>query len=235
MTYLQSRGTISVPNGPHALTAVARDGASGTTPSTAVSVTINNDVVPPTVSMTAPSGGSTVTGTAVTVSASAADNVGIAGVQFLLDGAALGAEVTALPYTTTWNTTTASNGAHTLAARARDAANNSMTSASVSVTVSNTTPPAPVIDANVSADQPTARNTVATTSFSTSVGNELLLAFIATDYLGGANVTVTGISGGGLTWQLVQRANVQSGTSEIWRAFSAAPLSNVVSRDASQR
>ena len=85
-----------------------------------------------------------------------------------------------------------------------------------------------MIDADVSADQPTARNTVATTAFSTSVGNELLLAFIATDYLGGANMTVTGISGGGLTWQLVQRTNVQSGTSEIWRAFSAAPLSNVV-------
>src|SRR6185295_1893464 len=92
--YTIAWNTIGLPNGPHTLTAVARDGGGNTTPSTAVSVTVNNDVMPPTVSMTAPSGGSTVTGTAVTVSASAADNVGVAGVQFLLDGAALGAEVT---------------------------------------------------------------------------------------------------------------------------------------------
>ena len=30
-----------------------------------------------------------------------------------------------------------------------------------------------------------------------------------------------------MTWALVRRTNVQSGTSEIWRAFAALPLSNV--------
>ncbi|MBW8828588.1 MAG: DUF1929 domain-containing protein, partial [Burkholderiales bacterium] len=61
------------------------------------------DATPPTVSISAPSAGATVTGS-VTVSASASDNVGVAGVQFLLDGAPLGAEVTAIPYTLGWNT-----------------------------------------------------------------------------------------------------------------------------------
>ena len=71
----------------------------------------------------------------VTVSANASDNVGVVGVQFLLDGAALGAEDTVAPYSITWNAATATNGAHTLSALARDAAGNNTTSASVSVTV----------------------------------------------------------------------------------------------------
>jgi len=66
--------------------------------------------------------------------------VGVVGVQFLLDGANLGAEVTTAPYTVNWNTTSATNGTHSLTARARDAAGNQTTSAAVSVTVSNTMP-----------------------------------------------------------------------------------------------
>ncbi len=96
------------------------------------------DTTPPTVSMTAPTAGSTLSGTA-TVTASASDNVAMAGVQFLLDGATLGSEVTGSgpTYTLNWNTTSASNGPHTLSARARDAANNTATSTGVTITVSN--------------------------------------------------------------------------------------------------
>ncbi|HLH02681.1 MAG TPA: galactose oxidase-like domain-containing protein [Bryobacteraceae bacterium] len=83
------------------------------------------------------------------------------------------------------------------------------------------------IDAQVSKDQTSASATVTTPSFSTSAGNELLLAFVATDYLGGANTSVQSVTGGGLTWVLVGRTNVQSGDSEIWRAFSAVPLSSI--------
>src|SRR5262249_22741222 len=137
----------------------------------------------PTVSMTAPANGATVSGSAVTVSASASDNVGVVGVQFLLDGAALGAAVTAAPFTMTWNSTTATNTTHTLAARARDAKNNVTTSIAVSVTVSNSASTPPVIDALVSADQPNNVNTVTTAAFSTNIANELLLAFISTDTL----------------------------------------------------
>ena len=94
------------------------------------------DTTPPTVALTAPLTGTTVSGT-VTVSASATDNVGVAGVQFKLDGTNLGAEVTAPPYAVTWNTTTTAAGAHTLTAAARDAAGNIGTSAGVAVTVAN--------------------------------------------------------------------------------------------------
>jgi glucose/arabinose dehydrogenase len=107
----------------------------------ATTLTPPTDTTPPTVSMTAPSSGSTVSGT-LAVRANAADNVGVAGVQFLLDGTSLGAEDTTAPYALTWDTTAAGNGSHALTARARDAAGNTSTSPAVTVTVSNT-PPGP--------------------------------------------------------------------------------------------
>jgi hypothetical protein len=100
------------------------------------------DTTAPTVSVTAPVAGATVGGPLV-VQANATDNVGVVGVQFMLDGAKLGAEDTTAPYSVMWDTTTATNGAHTLTAVARDAAANSTTSAGVGVSVSNTAPPRP--------------------------------------------------------------------------------------------
>ena len=94
------------------------------------------DSTAPAVTLTAPGDGANVSAT-VTVTAAASDNVGVVGVEFLLDGAALGVEDTGAPYSVSWNTRTAANGAHTLSARARDAAGN-RTTASVSVTVLNT-------------------------------------------------------------------------------------------------
>jgi hypothetical protein len=101
------------------------------------------DMTPPTVAMTAPANGATVSGTAVTVSANATDNVGVVGVQFVLDGVNLGAEKTTAPYSIAWDTTSATSGSHTLVAVARDAAGNMAASAPVTVTVTapDTTPP----------------------------------------------------------------------------------------------
>ena len=96
----------------------------------------NVDTTHPTVSITAPTSGATVSGT-TSVTATASDNVGVAGVQFKLDGVNLGTEDTTSPYSSSWDTTTATNGSHTLTAVARDAAGNTTTSNSVSVTVNN--------------------------------------------------------------------------------------------------
>lgn len=95
-----------------------------------------SDTTPPTVSTTSPNNGTTVSGS-TTISATASDNVGVAGVQFKLDGNNLGAEDTSSSYSTSWNTTSVSNGAHTLTAIARDTAGNTTTSSPVTVTVSN--------------------------------------------------------------------------------------------------
>jgi hypothetical protein len=100
------------------------------------------DTTAPSVTTTAPANGSTVSAT-VAVSATAADNAGVAGVQFRLDGVNLGAEDTTAPYSISWNTTTAPNGAHVLTAVARDASGNQATSPAVNVTVSNSAAPPP--------------------------------------------------------------------------------------------
>src|SRR3989475_103200 len=131
--------TTTAGNGSHTLTAVARDSLGVLWTSDPVTVTVFNDTTPPTVSITSPASGTIVAGT-ISVMASASDNVGVAGVQFLLDGLNTGAEVTAAPYSVSWDTTTASNGPHALTAVAHDAAGNRTTSAPVSVTVVNASP-----------------------------------------------------------------------------------------------
>jgi hypothetical protein len=102
------------------------------------------DATPPTVSLSAPANGAAVSGSSVTVSANASDNVAVVGVRFKLDGNNLGAEDITPAYSITWNTTTASNGSHTLTAVARDAAGNTTTSVARTVTVSNAVSPPPV-------------------------------------------------------------------------------------------
>src|ERR1700733_3239933 len=82
-------------------------------------------------------------------------------------------------------------------------------------------------DVTVAKDSSSASTTIASPAFSTVRANELVLAFVATDYLSGTNTTVKSIAGGGLTWTLVKRTNAQSGTAEIWRAFATTPLAAV--------
>jgi fibronectin type 3 domain-containing protein len=99
------------------------------------------DTTPPAVTMSSPADGSTVSGS-VALSASASDDVSVAGVQFRVDGVNVGAEVTSAPHSVSWDSRTVGDGSHTISAVARDAAGNTGT-ASVSVTVSNAAPPPP--------------------------------------------------------------------------------------------
>jgi len=98
------------------------------------------DTTPPSVSLTAPAPGN-VSGI-VTVSANASDNVGVVGVQFQLNGANLGGEDIAAPYSISWNTTSLAPGStYMLTAVARDAAGLSTTSSGAIVTVQTPPPP----------------------------------------------------------------------------------------------
>ena len=135
--YQATWNSATVLNGAHVLAAVARD-AAGNRSSATVSVTVANDTTPPTVAVTSPVSGATVTGTLALV-ATGSDNVGVAGIQFTLDGVNLGAEVTTAPYELAWNSSTVVNGAHLLSAVARDAAGNQQT-VTVSVIVANVVP-----------------------------------------------------------------------------------------------
>ena len=135
-----STGTAS---GAHVLTATAVDTA-GNEASSSAGVMVTNDTAAPAVTIVSPSSGARVAGM-ITVSAAASDNVAVAGVQFTIDGASLGAERTRAPYDVAWNSGSVANGAHVLGAIARDAAGNRR-GASVTVTVANdTTAPAVAI------------------------------------------------------------------------------------------
>jgi hypothetical protein len=89
------------------------------------------DVTAPTVSASAAG----VSG-AITFSASANDNIGVSRVEFYVDNILKGASNSA-PYSLSFDSTTVANGAHSLTAKAFDAAGNIGTSAAVNFTVSN--------------------------------------------------------------------------------------------------
>src|SRR3981189_924790 len=111
------------------------------------------------VTVTPPSHAARVSGTApVKASVSIVGLLTVAGVQFKIDGANLGAEVRSAPYEIPWNTLTATNGTNTITAVARDALGVRWTSNTVTVTVFNdTTPP------SVSVTSPPAGATVSGT------------------------------------------------------------------------
>lgn len=85
------------------------------------------DTSPPTVSVVYPLRLGELVGGVVTLSADATDNTGVAGVQFLLDGAPIGTEVTSSPWQLSWDSSAASVGPHQVKVRARDAAGNTAT------------------------------------------------------------------------------------------------------------
>lgn len=106
-------------------------------PQLIISYVSSTDVTAPSVSITSPTASSTVGGT-ISITASASDDVAVAGVQFKVDGVNVGSEDPSAPYAVNLDTTTLSNGTHTLTAVARDGGWNQTTSAPVVVTVSNT-------------------------------------------------------------------------------------------------
>ena len=82
------------------------------------------DTVAPTVKLTSPAYGSTVTrGSTVTIAASAGDDTGVAKVEFLINGV-LKCTDTAAPYSCPWTVWTASGSDAWIRARAYDAAGN---------------------------------------------------------------------------------------------------------------
>jgi hypothetical protein len=96
------------------------------------------DTTAPSTSISAPANAATVSGV-VSVTANASDNVAVTRVEFWLDGVLQSTDTTS-PYAWSWDTTASASGAHSLVSKAYDAANNTGTSATINVTVSNGTP-----------------------------------------------------------------------------------------------
>jgi subtilisin family serine protease len=157
----------SGPNGSRSLTVRAYDKAGNVGSSQPVTVTAQNDVTPPTVSMTSPAPGATLVGT-VELSANATDDRGISRVDYYSDYQWIGASATP-PFRYMWNTVNVTAGQRTLTAKATDLSGNETTSAPVVVTVArDTTPPV------VSITAPAAGSTlVGTVTISASATDEL--------------------------------------------------------------
>ena len=113
--------------GARTLTARATDNQGAATTSAAITVTISaptSDVQAPTMTGITPANlTANLTGT-VTLTATATDNVGVASVEFQVDGTTIGALDTSSPYSTTVDSTLYASGQHVVRARARDAAGN---------------------------------------------------------------------------------------------------------------
>jgi hypothetical protein len=95
---------------------------------------IRVDTFPPTVAITSPANGTTVTGTIKIVAAPTDAETGVASVRFNVDGVLLGT-VTSSPWQIPWNTKKSTSGQHVLTAVATDRAGNTKTSAPITVTV----------------------------------------------------------------------------------------------------
>jgi len=222
--YAMSLNTTTLQNGEHWLAAQAlrSSGLDGTSP--VIFFTVNNSASgPPTVTISEPEAGETVSAI-VNVGAVAAAQTGTPSVQFFADGAPIGSPDATPPFMVQWNTTQLSAGEHILQARATDQLGRVGESQTVPVIVDNSHPPSVIsIDATVFRDT---QNTMTTPTFSTTTSSDLLVAFVAYD--GPTNVAQTAtVTGAGLTWTLVKRSNAQLGTSEIWSAKASSVLTNV--------
>lgn len=183
-------------NGIYTLSAIAYDAAGNAGQSQIVTVNVFNDLLAPTVAVTAPGSGSTVSGT-VTVTASASDNVGVSKVEFYRDGAVV-AISSGAPYSYSWDTTSVANGSYTLTAKAYDSAGNAGVSQTSTVTVSNVIPD--TIAPAVSIAYPTSNSKVSgTVALSVNASDNVGVARVEY-YLSGNLVGSSSASPFGYSW-----------------------------------
>jgi hypothetical protein len=116
-----------------------------------------------------------------------------------------------------WDTSSVSDGSHVLSAVASDSAGNTSTVATESLTVANNPP----VDSSVTAH---GKSSATTGALSTTGAGDLVVAFVAVT---GGTTQRTSVTGGGLTWSLVQRANTSAGDAEIWSARASSTLQSV--------
>jgi hypothetical protein len=138
-----SQSVSPTANTAYTLNCSGAGGSASQSTTIAVTAQVQADTQPPTVSVTSPANNAILSGV-VTFTAAASDNVGVAGVQFQINGSNAGPEMTSAPYTLSASSLDSANGIYTITAVARDAAGNSRTSSAVTVTLSNPSAPAPV-------------------------------------------------------------------------------------------
>lgn len=127
--------TTQIADGSATLVAHAYDKAGNQSVSKGVTVTVGNhqvaDTLAPTVQITSPANGATVSGASVSINANASDNVAVAKLTIKVDGVTLCTGSATLKCN--WNIKKAAKGSHSITAIAEDAASN-VSTASISVT-----------------------------------------------------------------------------------------------------
>jgi CHRD domain/Bacterial Ig domain len=140
----------------------------------------------PTINMSSP--GSTVNRTVqLTASASAMGSATVTRVDFLVDGTVVGT-ATAAPYTFSWDSTTVSDGNHTLTAKVTDSQSQSTTSTAITVNVNNN----PAFTVALAAAQ------IFPAPSSTATGTASLTAKLGTGAVSGT-VTLSGVTATAVT------------------------------------
>lgn len=130
--YSRMLPTQTYSNGRHTLKIEALDNALNSTITTLIVTIVNPDSTPPTVSVSSPANGATVSGT-ITITAAASDTQGLQKVRFWVDGTYLGYD-SAAPYARILDASSLSPGPHTITAQAVDWGNN-LTDTSITVNV----------------------------------------------------------------------------------------------------
>lgn len=210
-------------NGVHSVTAKAFDAAENVATSTPVEISVNvpdTDTTPPTVALTAPAAGASYTSAqAVTLTASANDDVGVTRVEFFHGTTRIGNPDTTAPYSVVWNVTAAHNGSRALTAKAYDAASNSTTSMVVSVTVniSDTVLPTVALTAPAAgASYTSAQNVTVSATASDNVAVTRVEFYDGTTRIGNPDTT----SPYSVTWAV---SSAQNGSRTLTaRAYDAA-------------
>jgi hypothetical protein len=150
--YTSTWTSTTVANGNHTIRATATDAAGNVATSQIITINVQNtvaDTTKPTTAITSPANNTTAIGI-VTINATATDNIGVTKLELLIDGT-LAATDTTSPYIYSINTTTLSEGNHTLTTRAYDAANNQQLSNPITINVDNI-PPAPLLCTDTTAN-----------------------------------------------------------------------------------
>lgn len=128
--YQFSWDTKDYPDGLYELLAIACDYAGNAGQSGSISVNVSNsqDDSAPTVAITSPAAGSSISKTTVKITVNASDNVGVSKLELYIDGALR--TVTSQSYLSwSWNTRKEARGQHIISAKAYDAAGNAQTDA----------------------------------------------------------------------------------------------------------
>lgn len=133
-TWSVASGT-AVGSGTYSVSAKATDSASGASNSMSASdvVVAATDATPPALTITNPASGATVSGSKLSINATASDTSGVQAVEFYVDGNLLIRDSSS-PYVANWNLRKASKTTHAIKVRAIDNVGN-VAEQSISVTV----------------------------------------------------------------------------------------------------